>query len=470
MESSTGAIDPRRTLPSIDMLLRGAPAQRLIASHGRTCVAESLREVLDDRRAAAASGPSVRSADLMNECAQRLGLREVASQRSVINLSGTVVHTNLGRSLFAQSAAHAAFAAMTGATNLEFDLAEGGRGERDDHVESLLRELTGAEAATVVNNNAAAVLLALNTVAARREVVVSRGELVEIGGAFRIPDVMAAANCKLREVGTTNRTHLRDYEDAVSERTAAIMKVHASNYVIVGFTAGVAQRELTQLARARGIPFFIDLGSGSLIDLTQFGLPHEPTAREAIADGADAVTFSGDKLLGGPQCGIIVGSKALVGRMRANPLKRALRVDKITLAALEATLRLYRDPDRARREVPTLRLLTRGLADIQAAAQRCLEPVRAAVGGAARVSSVECLSQVGSGSQPVDLLPSHGLLLKPTVRWASASALARHFRALPVPVVGRVQKGAFMMDMRCLEDEGVFMDQLRHLRISEESA
>jgi L-seryl-tRNA(Ser) seleniumtransferase len=452
--------DQRRALPSIDRLVRLDTAGRLIGSHGRERVVATLRTVLQVRRDADAPFGDTTEEELLADCAERLSREELPSLRRVINLSGTVLHTNLGRAVLAKSAVEAALTAMSGSVNLEFDVDGGARGERDLHVEGLLCHLTGAEAATVVNNNAAAVLLALSTVALRREVVVSRGELVEIGGAFRVPDVMTRAGCKLHEVGTTNRTHLRDYEAAVSERTAAIMKVHASNYAIQGFTAEVPQRELGDLAKRCGIPFLIDLGSGSLLDLQQFGLPAEPTPRDAIADGASVVSFSGDKLLGGPQCGIVVGGEELIRRMRANPLKRALRCDKITLAALEATLRLYLDPERARREVPTLRLLTRLQADIRAVAQRMLPPVAAAFDRIAQVSIIDCMSQIGSGSRPVDLLPSAALLLKPNAQSGSASQLAQAFRSLPIPVVGRVQKGALILDMRCLEDETAFAAQL----------
>lgn len=461
--------DARRSLPSIDRLMRHGQAGALISVHGRERVVEMLRTVLRQHRQAAdaADAPAIGTErQLLDDCAVRLQREEAPSLRPVFNLSGTVLHTNLGRALLAPSAIEAAVAAMSRATNLEFDVDDGARGERDLHVEQLLCRLTGAEAATVVNNNAAAVLLLLNTVAARKEVVVSRGELVEIGGAFRVPDVMTRAGCRLREVGTTNRTHLRDYEGAFGERTGAFMKVHASNYAIQGFTAEVPQRELGALAGRLGLPLLIDLGSGSLLDLRRFGLPAEPTPREAIEDGAAAVTFSGDKLLGGPQCGIVVGSKELVRRLRANPLKRALRVDKVTLAALEATLRLYLDPDRACREVPTLRLLTRPRADIRVQAGRLLPALQARLEGAARVAVEDCMSQIGSGSRPVDLLPSAALVVRPSARGPSAAQVGQAFRRLPVPVVGRVQKGAFLLDLRCLDDDEAFAAQLPALDLA----
>jgi L-seryl-tRNA(Ser) seleniumtransferase len=309
----------------------------------------------------------------------------------------------------------------------------------------------------------------LSSLNARKDVVVSRGELVEIGGAFRVPDVMARAGCRLREVGTTNRTHARDYEAAIGARTGAFMKVHQSNFAIKGFTAEVAQRELAAIAHRHEVPLLIDLGSGSLIDLAAFGLPAEPTAREAIADGADAVSFSGDKLLGGPQCGIVVGRRIRIERMRANPLKRALRVDKITLAALEATLRLYLDPERARREVPTLRWLTRPQTSIREQALRLLPAVAGALGDAAQVQVVDCTSQIGSGAQPVDLLPGAGLSIRPRGKVGSVAALARRLRSLPQPVIGRVHDGALLLDLRCLDDDEALLSQLRTLRQTQPS-
>jgi len=458
----------RRALPSVDRLLNVDAINSLVTEYGRPLVVETLRAVLDEQRSLLANDGTAAAADhdvITARCAQRLKLLTRPSLRPVFNLTGTVLHTNLGRALYPETAAQAALAAMTRAVNLEFDIGDGARGERDSHVEAWLQRLTGAEAAVVVNNNAAAVFLVLNALALKKEVIVSRGELVEIGGAFRIPDIMARAGCKLREVGTTNRTHPRDYEQAINARTAAIMKVHASNYAIQGFTAAVSESELASIAHKADLPFINDLGSGMLVDLKAYGLPHEPTPREAINDGADIVTFSGDKLLGGPQCGLMVGRKTLIEKIRKNPLKRALRVDKVRLAALEAVLRLYADPERLTRELPTLRLLTRPHQDIQAQAERVLPAVAGSVDGHADARIVDCVSQIGSGALPVDALPSAGIAITPrgTRKSGAVDALSGAFRALPVPVIGHIRDGALILDLRCLDDETGFVTQLDQL-------
>jgi L-seryl-tRNA(Ser) seleniumtransferase len=321
----------------------------------------------------------------------------------------------------------------------------------------------------VVNNNAAAVLLVLNSLANRKEVPTSRGELIEIGGSFRMPDIMARSGCRLREIGTTNRTHLSDYEDVISPKTGLVMKVHTSNYSIEGFTAGVPETDLAKLCHERGVPFVVDLGSGTLVDLQRFGLPHEPTPGESIANGADLVTFSGDKLLGGPQAGIIAGRLELIERINRNPLKRALRVDKMTIAALSGVLRLYSNPERLAQRLPTLRMLARPLQNIRAIADRMRAAILPRLEGVASVETTVCESQIGSGALPTRKIPSAGLAIQPANRKrGSGTALeriARAFRELPVPVIGRIQGGALIFDLRCLEDETAFVDQLRFLSL-----
>ncbi|HEX9433419.1 MAG TPA: L-seryl-tRNA(Sec) selenium transferase [Burkholderiales bacterium] len=442
---------PLASLPSVDRLLRSAAAAPLLSVHGRSAVTLAVREVLGELRAAREAGLSETA--LLERIATRLDQEARPTLRPVFNLTGTVLHTNLGRALLPEAAIEAMVAVARAASNLEYDLADGRRGERDHHVEKLLCALTGAEAASVVNNNAAAVLLVLNTLAQRKEVPTSRGELIEIGGSFRLPDIMARSGCRLREVGTTNRTHLADYAEAIGPKTGAVLKIHASNYSIEGFTAAVPEAELAQLCRSRGLPFIVDLGSGALVDLRRYGLPHEPTPAETLAQGADVVTFSGDKLLGGPQAGIIVGRSELVERMRKNPLKRALRVDKMTLAALAALLRIYTDPDRVAERIPTLRLLARPLAAIRTQAARVQPLLQAALKQTVEV--IDCQSQVGSGAAPTQRIASAGLAIRP-----GSDRLAAAFRALPIPVIGRVQDGAFILDLRCLEDEAAFVAQL----------
>lgn len=456
-----------RELPSIDRIL-GLPAVgALLALHGHSFVARCARDQAAVWRDRARAGEALHLDDAAIAAAleARVQARTASALRPVFNLTGTVLHTNLGRALLPDAAVAAVERAMQVPANLEFDIATGDRGDRDDLVAGLLCELTGAEAATVVNNNAAAVLLTIAALASRREVLVSRGELVEIGGAFRMPDVMASAGARMVEVGTTNRTHARDYLGALTPRSALVMKVHTSNYAIQGFTAAVPEHELARIAHDAGIPFAVDLGSGSLVNLADHGLPREPLPQESLAAGADVVTFSGDKLLGGPQAGLIVGSKAAIARIKKHPLKRALRVSKLTLAALEATLALYRHPELLTARLPTLRLLTRPLAQIEAVAMRVAPALAEALGTSFAVTRVAVSSQIGSGSLPVDVLPSAGIAIVPVGKGSGRriADLAARLRALPVPVIGRIADGALVLDLRTLEDADAFLAQLAAL-------
>ena len=471
-------------IPSVDEVLRGDVGRVAAARFGHQATLAAVRAALDElrerRRSAGPGTPATGSAPpdraaiaraVADAALARLEAADAPRLKRVFNLTGTVLHTNLGRAILPEAAVAAATAAMRHPAALELDLETGGRGERDDLVRGLVRELTGAEDCIVVNNNAAAVFLVLNALAAGRETIVSRGELIEIGGAFRIPEIFQRAGTRLVEVGTTNRTHMKDYAGAIGPTTAAIMKVHTSNYRIEGFTREVTAAELAPLAREKGVTLVDDLGSGTLVDLSRYGLVRERTVQDALSDGADLVTFSGDKLLGGPQAGFVVGRRDLVQLCARNPIKRAVRVDKVRLAALEATLRLYRDPDRLPQALPTLRFFTRTRVDMQPVAERVGAALRDRLGVGWDVRLRDCASQIGSGALPTETLPSLGLALTPMGRGEGRrlEALSAALRQLPIPVIARIEKGALLMDLRCLDDEAALVGQLARLAQPEEA-
>ena len=469
-KNGSGRID----LPSVDEVLRSEIGLLISARFGHESAVRAIRQKLGLFRDAALRGALPRpGASAIASAALQLAEEDDAPRiRPVFNLTGTVLHTNLGRAILPEAAIEAAVQAMRDPVALEYDLATGGRGERDDHVRGLICELTGAEDACVVNNNAAAVLLTLNTLAGGKETIVSRGELIEIGGSFRLPDIMKRAGTHLVETGTTNRTHLKDYREARSDRTGLILKAHTSNYVIAGFTTAVPAAELAAFCRSCGLPLVHDLGSGALLDIARYGLRPEPTVAMALQEGADIVTFSGDKLLGGPQAGIIAGRKDLVSMIAHNPMKRALRLDKIRLAAFEATLKLYRNPDRLPETLPTLRAFVRPQTDIASAVSRLAAPIAEAVRTFYAVRSAECSSQIGSGALPVETLPSAGIAIRPVEKKGAGGSLERlsaAFRSLPVPVIGRIKNGEFILDLRCLDDEAAFLQQLNQLSIPSET-
>ena len=439
--------DPRRRLPSIDRLLGTADGAALLRLHRRDAVVAVLRAVVSEARA---GGDDATADGLLAEAARRLA--EAAGPRlvPVLNMTGVCLHTNLGRATLSDAALAALLTAAMGSTNLELDLETGRRGDRNALVADDLRALTGAEDALVVNNNAAGVLLALNTLAAGREVIVSRGELVEIGGSFRIPDVMAKSGARLREVGTTNRTHADDYRRAAGPATAAVLRVHTSNYRVVGFTAAPTLAELAAAARAAGVPLVEDLGSGALVDLAPYGIPDEPVVRAHVAAGVDLVLASGDKLLGGPQAGIVVGRRDLVSAMRSNPLFRALRPSKLVLAALAATLRLYRSAPDLPAALPVLGWLARPVADLERIGRAAAPVLQARLGAEYSVELVPATCEVGGGAAPGVELASRALSVRHP-RLGADEIAARLRRARP-PIVGRVHEGRLLLDLRGVRD------------------
>lgn len=439
----------RRSLPSVDAVLSDASIAPVIARWGLQVVKDAVRQIQEEARRSKVPDWASTTSEYAQAIERWIAVHIGHGYRRVFNLTGTVIHTNLGRSVLSAEAMTAATAAATAPVTLEYDLGTGRRGTREGIVTHRLKLLTGAEAATVVNNNAAAVMLVLNTLALDRSVPVSRGELIEIGGSFRIPDIMARSGSRLVEVGTTNRTHLSDYESAIDSSTALLLKVHPSNYHIEGFTTSVNEKELVRLGRARDLPVCIDLGSGTLLDLERFGLPHEPTPREMIAAGVDLVTFSGDKLLGAAQAGIIVGRADLVARLDSNPMKRALRADKITLAILDATLRAYEDETTVTERIPLLATLTAPLDELDARAAAVSEALAGRIDDALSISTEASQCQLGSGALPDQHVPSRAVAISGPGR--AIEKLGAKLRGLPIPVVSRRQSGRLWLDMRCAD-------------------
>ena len=447
-------------LPSVDRLLLSEALAPLSVSIGRPLVKRAIQQTLAELRE---SKSAAEETQIIRSVIDRAQASVQPQLRSVINLTGTVIHTNLGRAVLSEEVIASVADAMRSYNALEFDLEHGERGDRDTVVEALICRLTGAQAATVVNNCAAAVLLSLVALGARREVIISRSEQIEIGGSFRMPDIMKAANCRLVEVGTTNRTHLRDYQEAIKEKTALIVKAHRSNYAVTGFTAEVGDEELAALAHAHGLFYMVDLGSGALLDMSRWGLPREPLPSDALSKGADVVMFSGDKLLGGPQAGLIVGSRAAIDKIKKHPLKRTFRVSKLVMAALEATLRLYDSDHDLVNRLPVLAMLTREREDIRQACARVMPRLAQIAGPRFQADIVDCASQIGSGALPEERLPSAAVRLRPIDTGKRTGRLLSEtlaeFRKLKTPVIGRIRDDAIVFDCRCLSarDESILL-------------
>lgn len=461
-----------RSIPKVDVLLAQKDIQELIETYSRDTVMESIRIEMERLRDFIGKCEEETKAKeqielLTAHIGKRVADMHTPNMRKVVNGTGTILHTNLGRALISKEHMKKIEGLVTGYCNLEYNLEAGKRGERYSHFEELLCRLTGAEAAMAVNNNAAAVMLILSSLAKGGEVVVSRGELVEIGGKFRIPDVMEQSGASLVEVGTTNKTHYSDYEDAITEETKALLKVHTSNYRIVGFTDTVPIDELVPLAQEHHIPVIEDLGSGVLIDLSKYGLTYEPTVQNSITKGADVVCFSGDKLLGGPQAGIIIGKKEYIDKMKKNQLTRALRIDKFTAAALELVLQEYLSEEKAVEHIPVLRMITRPLEEIQKDAQSFVRRLRRAALPAV-IELQPCESQIGGGSLPLERIPSMAAAIRP--ERISVPELEERMRNLPVPIIPRVANDTVLLDVRTLskEDRDLVVSQLQEWKVLEE--
>jgi len=447
-----------RTIPSVDECLQAVYSTPDFDEIPLILIKKCVRDVLDLIRQQILQGEgieadSLQMPSLLQAIRGRILKEHQPRFRRVINCTGVIIHTNLGRSILPQVAMESIYEAGSRYSNLEFDIEKGKRGSRYSHVEDILCQLTGAEAGLVVNNNAAAVLIVLETLAKNREVIVSRGQLVEIGGSFRVPDVMTRSGATLVEVGATNRTHIRDYEQAITEETALLLKVHCSNFRIIGFTREVELRDLVLIGQRKGIPVMEDLGSGCLVDLSQFGLEKEPTVQEVVASGVDVVTFSGDKLLGGPQAGIILGKKEIIDRIKMNPMNRAMRIDKFTLAGLESILRLYLDEKKAFRQIPTLAMISAPRADVDRRAKRLLKKIGRKFSDLYDISTVETVARVGGGAMPEQNLPSRALFIRP--KTVTVNRLETVLRQLEVPVIGRTEDNRFLLDMRTVADDEI---------------
>ena len=453
-----------REIPSVDRLLKHVRCEALLTRYNRDYVTQKCREVLDQLRSEIRRDGSLSTGDIEDEAVIKkleacICTESLPGHVRVVNATGTILHTNLGRALLPQAAIDAMTAVADSPVNLEYDLTAGKRGRREEMIQRLLVELTGAEAATVVNNNAAAVLLGLNTFAQDKEVIVSRGELIEIGGAFRIPEVMAKSGATLKEVGSTNRTHPTDYENAINDKTALLLKVHTSNYKVVGFTSEVTLDQLVAIGKKHNVPVMEDLGSGALIDLSRYGLPKEPIVSERIRAGADVVTFSGDKILGGPQAGLMVGSREWIGRINKNHLQRALRCGKLTLAALEATLRLYQQSPDITQAIPTLRAFTRPLQEIGEMGQNLLPILQRALGEEFTLTLEESVAQIGSGALATEEIPTKVIAIHHSRM--GAEKIAQRFRTAKPPILGRVRENRFLLDLRAVFN---FEDLIPHFK------
>jgi len=458
-----------RALPAVDELLRHPQIQDHLRVQSKELIGGCIRRVLEKKRRAILGSPGAQEAaavgtavgQLLAEVEEELAAASRPSLRPVINATGVVLHTNLGRAPLSPAALKNIEEVARGYSNLELNLDTGERGSRYEHVEALLCRISGAQSALVVNNNAGAVLLALNSLAEGKEVIVSRGQLVEIGGSFRIPDVMRKSGARLVEVGTTNRTHLRDYEEAVSEQTALLLKVHTSNFRILGFMAEVGLKDLSVLGRAKGLPVMEDLGSGCLIDLSEYGMDKEPTVQEALEGGADIVTFSGDKLLGGPQAGIILGKRMYLDLLKRNPLTRALRIDKLTLAGLEPTLRIYLNTARRNQSIPALDMLSCPVDELDRRARRLQRKLLKDISPVCRVSVRQESSQVGGGALPLQAVTTRVIALRPLQ--GSATGLEEKLRKGDPPVIGRIKEGEVLLDLRTVarEEEGALLEGVR---------